>query len=141
MEGEDHRPDAGHYTDGREAGTIGTGRSPSRPKGPPLPDFPNLRDHAGKHPIDGVAARLYYDHAVWHSRNAQQRFQVLHDNQWKYVYVTRTGPDNFIFTSGSLNRRFIFTHMQVDGQYIRNKGVTVRSYPPIGPYPSVLFGP
>jgi hypothetical protein len=53
------------------------------------------------------------------------RFLVRHDGQNKYAYVTRIGPDKFRFTSTTTNCRTIFTHMIVDGDYLRRKGITL----------------
>ncbi|MBO0799547.1 MAG: RHS repeat-associated core domain-containing protein, partial [Blastocatellia bacterium] len=89
------------------------------------PEFPNLKDHARRHAKEGQSAEEYYQDAINNTLNGR-RFQVRHDGQNKLVYITRTGPNNFTFTSTSMNGRTIFTHLyDVSLDYLRNKGITL----------------
>ncbi len=86
------------------------------------PTFPSLKDHAARH--SDLHPSAYYSQAV---RNIEQgkQFQVRHDGQNKLAYVTRTGPDSFIFTSTSMNKNTIFTHLEVNTRYLNRKGITL----------------
>ena len=48
-----------------------------------------------------------------------------HEGLFKNAYLTRTGPDSFTFTSTTLTGRRIYTHLEVDSQYLRNIGITL----------------
>lgn len=87
------------------------------------PNFPSLKDHAKRHG-GGLDADAYYNQAVAHTQTGR-RFLVRHEGQNKFVYLTRTGENSFIFTSTGTNGRTIFTHLEVDSRYLRNKGITL----------------
>ncbi len=83
--------------------------------------------------------RQYLESAVRHTRNYHARYLINYHvnghNFRRYNYVSRLGPDSFLFTSTSENGRNIFTHFVLEGRDLRKKGIDVRSYPPnfIGP--------
>jgi RHS repeat-associated protein len=84
--------------------------------------FPgDIKDHICRH-APGMTKREYFDEAM---RNilTGKRFLVRHDGQWKYHYVTRVGPDEFLFTSTPTNCKVILTHMRETAQYLENKGI------------------
>jgi hypothetical protein len=103
--------------------------------------FPNLRDHSRRHEIGNrtLTRGQYLQSAVRHTQRHHGRYTINYHvnghNFQRVNYVSRVGPDSFIFTSTSPNGRTIFTHMQVNGNYIRNQGIHVNSYPPnfVGP--------
>jgi hypothetical protein len=88
-----------------------------------------------------LTSEEYYNAALNHIQSAEPgyggitaRIRAYHEGQWKWNYVTRVGPDNFIFTSTTENGRVILTHMRdaavgggdrVNFQYLRNKGITL----------------
>jgi len=103
------------------------------------PSFPDLKDHAVRHG-PGMSREEYYraarDHIESHFRRPlkTEKFRVYNDGQWKWYYVTRVGPDNFIFTSTTANGRVILTHMRdrmagggdkFNTRSLRNLGVTL----------------
>ena len=115
----------------------GGGRRPPPPRrGSGSPRFPNLRSHRNKHPIGSrpMTLRQYLESAIRHTQNYESRYltnyHVNGHNFRRYNYVTRLGPDSFLFTSTSENGRVIFTHMVTYGRYIRNQGIQVQTYPP-----------
>ena len=136
---------AGEWTVGRRQQRRSRNRR-SRSKVKPLndPRFPNARDHWRGHAPNGWSLRNYFEHALWHTRKGNYGFRqsFSHGGQKKWAYVTRTGSDSFIFTSTSRDGRTVFTHMilsrdgnTINGQYLRNLGIKVTSYPKnfIGP--------
>ena len=62
--------------------------------------------------------------AIRHMRTGTP-FRFRHMGMQKVAYVTRIGPDKFIFTSTNRSGRRIFTHFEVDMQYLRNLGITL----------------
>jgi RHS repeat-associated protein len=86
------------------------------------PAFAQLRDHARRHSQLSPAA--YYRQAVEHMRTGR-RFQFRHEGQTRNAFVTRRGQDTFTFTSASPSGRRVFTHMEVNAQYLRNNGITL----------------
>jgi hypothetical protein len=98
--------------------------------------FPNLRDHASRH--GGGMSREEYFRAArghvesWVPGGLTERVLAYHQGQWKWYYVTRVGPDNFVFTSTTFNNKVILTHMRdqsvggsdvITRQYLINKGI------------------
>lgn len=86
------------------------------------PRFPALKDHAARH--SDLKPADYYKDAL-RNMSTGTKFKVKHDGQIKSAYVTRLGDDKFQFTSASKNGKTVFTHMEVDSQYFRNKGITL----------------
>lgn len=91
--------------------------------GPRYPTFRNLKDHAKRH--SQLPPWEYYREAKMHMDAHQYKFNFYHNNQFKTAFVTNIGPDMYLFTSTTPNRTVIFTHMGVDGQYLRNIGITL----------------
>ncbi len=105
------------------------------------PSFPNLKDHARRHG-GGMTPEQYYNVARtqvdnwnmgvtrWESFRKSGpsmfktvRIRAYHDGQFKWYYITRVGPDNFIFTSTTLRGNVILTHMRdklVGGNEVMN---------------------
>jgi RHS repeat-associated protein len=108
----------------RSGGRGGRGSVQARRKGTTArPRFPRLKDHAKRH--SNVSASKYRAAAEQHMKTGR-KFKVRHEGRNKIVYVTRTGPDSFTFTSTSVSGKTIFTHMEnVDTAYLRNKGITL----------------
>jgi RHS repeat-associated protein len=91
--------------------------------GPIFSDFrSHYIRHAGK--LGLKSSRAYYNQAKRHL-DVGKRFDVRHDGQQKTVYLTRMGPNAFMFTSASISGSRIFTHMLVEASYLRTKGITL----------------
>jgi RHS repeat-associated protein len=114
---------------------------PRQPRGNPHdpwfynPRFPGLKDHWRGHGVEGMSLKDYFQSALLNIRTGY-RVQFRHNGENRVGYVARTGPDTFIFTSTSPNGKIIFTHMilgrdgkPINGQYLRNLGIHVKSYP------------
>ena len=86
------------------------------------PKFANLKDHARRH--SNLNPNQYKNQAIGHLKTGK-KFKFRHDGQTKNAFVTRTGPDSFMFTSASRSGKRIFTHMPVSRQYLRNIGITL----------------
>jgi len=86
------------------------------------PKFPFLKSHAARH--SGLDPNAYFNQAVAHTESGSA-FNVFYEGERRIAYVTRTGPDSFLFTSTSRNGRTIFTHYEVNGRYLSNKGITL----------------
>tara|TARA_R110002072_G_scaffold300787_1_gene478949 strand:- start:6 stop:731 length:726 start_codon:yes stop_codon:yes gene_type:complete len=106
-------------------GFVTSGRR--RPRWANAPETGGLRGHAAKH--SDLRPREYYQEAV---ANMNQGYGVRyhHGGQGKMGYVTRTGPNEFMFTGTSSRGATptIFTHMRVSQRYLSNIGITL----PIG---------
>ena len=89
----------------------------------PCVAFSFLKDHALRHG-EGMSYEEYLNHAIANMRNGRA-FNVWHNGLPKTAFITRVGEDEFWFTSASRNMRRIMTHMRVDAQYLRNKGITL----------------
>ena len=87
------------------------------------PTFRNLKDHAKRH--SELTPFEYYDQARTHMMFHHWKFNFYHERQSKVAYVTQLGPDWYIFTSTSASQFKIHTHMPVNGQYLRNIGITL----------------
>ncbi|HKY27415.1 MAG TPA: DUF4214 domain-containing protein [Pyrinomonadaceae bacterium] len=92
------------------------------------PTFRNLKDHAKRH--SELTPFEYYEQARAHMMLHHWKFNFYHDGQSKIAYVTQLGPDWYMFTSVSRNRFNINTHMPVNGQYLRNIGITLPKQTP-----------
>ena len=89
------------------------------------PKFGLLKNHAQRHGLAGQTTNQYYNAAVRHTQTGQ-RFTVRHNGTTKVVYLTRTGSNNFTFTSTSRGGGRIYTHMyghQVNSRYLSNLGI------------------
>ncbi|CAL2090428.1 protein of unknown function [Tenacibaculum sp. 190524A02b] len=85
-----------------------------------------MKDHAKRHSeFGGGDANKYYNSALEHTKSSKWSFKVTHDGKTKINYVTPTGNDKYMFTSGSKSGNRIYTHMEVDGKYLSNKGITL----------------
>jgi hypothetical protein len=87
-----------------------------------LPIFSGLRDHARRH--SNLSPNAYHRAAAAHLETGT-KFRYYHDNQFKNAFITRIGGDLFTYTAATINGRRIFTHMEVDSQYLRNLGITL----------------
>jgi hypothetical protein len=87
------------------------------------PAFSDLKDHAARHGNGDAVS--YYNSAVINTRTATWEFMVRHDGQTKIVYVTPLENGNYIFTSTNLSGSRIYTHMEVNKDYLLNKGITL----------------
>lgn len=73
------------------------------------PKFGELKDHHARHGLPDQTAAQYYEDAVDHTLNGK-KFTVRHDGKTKTVFITRTGPDQFTFTSTTPSGNRIYTH-------------------------------
>jgi hypothetical protein len=87
------------------------------------PAFRELKDHAKRH--SELTPGEYYYEAFLHTKYSQWKFKFYHDGHTKFAYVTRIGPDHYMFTSGSLNGRQIFTHYPIKYRTLQNLGITL----------------
>ena len=85
--------------------------------------FKNLKDHARRHG-GNLTANAYRAQAIRHLSTGTP-FKFRHDEVQKVAYITRTGANQFLFTSASRSGNQIFTHMSVNQQYLRNIGITL----------------
>jgi RHS repeat-associated protein len=111
---------AGAKNTGEALGNILFRKGEAKVKGGP--DFPNLKDHARRH--SNLSPNAYYNRAVKNTETGK-KFSFRHDGQQKNAYITRTGPDSYTFTSTSESGNTIFTHMEVNTQYLSNIGITL----------------
>jgi RHS repeat-associated protein len=87
--------------------------------------FGALRDHFRRHgEMLGVrSAGQYRDQAVHHLETGTE-FRVRYAGETRLVHVTRFAT-GFMFTSSNLAETRIYTHMAVNANYLRNKGITL----------------
>jgi RHS repeat-associated protein len=90
------------------------------------PEFSDLKDHAKRHSeFGGGDATKYYNSAVEHLGTAQHKIKVTHDGKTKYNHISSMGNGNYKFTSSNKSGSRIYTHMKVNAQYLKNKGITL----------------
>lgn len=103
-------------------GYVTSGRN--RPRWGNAPETGGLKGHAAKH--SELSPREYYAEAV---ENMNQGYGVKyrHGGQEKMGYLRRVGEDEFMFTGTSAGGATptIFTHLNVNTQYLRNIGITL----------------
>jgi len=111
-----------HNRNEGKLGTLGKGRPAKHD-----PKFPGLKEHARRHggigEIPGKPA-AYRQHALQNIRNGVP-YRFYHDGQFKIAYITDLGNGRYLFTSVSQNGKIIYTHMEVEAQYLRNLGITL----------------
>ena len=90
------------------------------------PEFDLIRDHAARHgpELGASSVNAYFDQAMRHMVTGT-RFAFRHDGTQKMAYVTRLGPNKFMFTSTTLSGGRIFTHMVVNENYLARIGITL----------------
>ena len=96
-------------------------RRPSPNRKPPV--FDTLKDHAKRH--SQLPPWEYYREAKMHMDIHQYKFNFYHNNQFKTAFVTKIGPDVYLFTSTTPNRTRIFTHYAMSEQGLNNLGITL----------------
>ena len=102
----------------------GAGRGGGFGVGGPRPiRFPGVKEHALRHG-EGKTPGEYLQDAMNNIQRGRP-FNYRHDGEQKLCYISRTGPDNFKFTSTNYEGTLIRTHMEVTMQYLQNIGITL----------------